>query len=34
VFLKADGVSSKLLGLSALHLILFVIAQNVCLVLT
>lgn len=33
-FLQSEGVSSKLLGLSALHLILFVIAQNVCLVLT
>ncbi|MFT6180846.1 MAG: 1,4-dihydroxy-2-naphthoate octaprenyltransferase [Paracoccaceae bacterium] len=32
--LQPEGVSSKLLGLSALHLILFVIAQNVCLVLT
>ncbi len=32
--LRPDGVSSKLLGLSALHLILFVVAQNLCLVLT
>lgn len=32
--LKPDTVSSKLLGLSALHLILFVVAQNVCLSLT
>lgn len=33
-FLRPDGVSSKLLGFSAVHLILFVIAQNLCLVLT
>ncbi len=32
--LRPDGVSSKLLGLSALHLILFVLAQNLCLALT
>ncbi len=32
--LRPDGVSSSLLGLSALHLILFVIAQNLCLALT
>ena len=30
-FLRPDGVSSKLLGLSALHLILFVLIQNLCL---
>ena len=30
-FLRGDGVSSKLLGLSALHLILFVISQNLSL---
>jgi len=30
-FLRPDGVSSKLLGLSALHLILFVTAYNFCL---
>jgi len=28
--LRRDGVSSSLLGLSALHLILFVVAQNFC----
>jgi len=33
-FLARGGVSSKLLGLSALHLLLFVIAQNLCLLLT
>lgn len=32
--LGADGVSSSLLGLSALHLILFVTLQNLCLALT
>ncbi len=32
--LKPDGVRSSLLGLSALHLILFVGAQHLCLVLT
>ena len=32
--MKPDGVSSKLLGLSALHLILFVAGQNLCLSLT
>lgn len=32
--LRDDGVSSRLLGLSALHLILFVIAQNVGMALT
>lgn len=32
--IQPDSVSSKLLGLSALHLILFVVAQNVCLSLT
>jgi len=30
-FLRADEVSSRLLGLSALHLILFVMVQNLCL---
>lgn len=34
VMLKADGVSSKLLGLSALHLILFVVSQSVSLALS
>ncbi len=33
-FLRPDGVSSKLLGLSALHLILFVVVQHLCLGLT
>jgi 1,4-dihydroxy-2-naphthoate octaprenyltransferase len=33
-FLKPDGVFAKLLGLSALHLILFVLVQNLCLALT
>ena len=32
--LKSDGVPSSLLGLSALHLILFVMAQHLCLPLT
>ena len=32
--LKPNGVSSKLLGLSALHLVLFVLAWNFCLALT
>lgn len=32
--LKPDGVSSKLLGFSALHLVLFVMAWNLCLALT
>lgn len=32
--LKPEGVSSSLLGLSALHLILFVAVQNLCLALT
>lgn len=32
--LKSDGVPSSLLGLSALHLILFVTAQHFCLALT
>ena len=32
--LKSDGVPSSLLGLSALHLILFVMAQHFCLALT
>ena len=32
--IKPDGVSSKLLGLSALHLLLFVVGQNLCLSLT
>ena len=32
--LKPDGVSSHLLGLSALHLILFVTIQHLCLTLT
>ena len=32
--LQFDGVSSSLLGLSALHLILFVTAQHLCLTLT
>lgn len=32
--LKPDGVSSHLLGLSALHLILFVTTQHLCLTLT
>lgn len=32
--LKAEGVSPALLGLSALHLILFVVVQNLCLPLT
>ena len=34
LLLKPDGVRSSLLGLSALHLILFVSAQHFCLVLT
>lgn len=33
-FLKSAGVSSALLGLSALHLILFVFAQNLAMALT
>lgn len=32
--LTPEGVSSKLLGLSALHLLLFVLSQNLCLSLT
>lgn len=32
--MRPDGVSSKLLGLSALHLILFVLIQHLCLWLT
>ncbi|MEN8783361.1 MAG: 1,4-dihydroxy-2-naphthoate octaprenyltransferase [Akkermansiaceae bacterium] len=32
--LKPDGVASSLLGLSALHLVLFVSAQHLCLALT
>ena len=34
VLMRPDDVSPKLLGLSALHLVLFVAAQNACLALT